>query len=332
MHHIPQDILEGWQTITTLVAEHCDVPACLVMRGNPQSMEVMARADVSGDPYEVGETSPRNNKRYCETVIASQNPLEVVDANSDPVWRDNPDTKLGLFSYYGVPVAWPKGQSFGTFCILDSKAKKRTSMEKKCVRAFARVIEDYLRLIEASENFKFEASHDPLTGVLNRRIFFEIAQRQVSASLRAGAGLALVEFDIDHFKAVNDEFGHAVGDAVLKSVTQAVQMSLRQGDTLARIGGEEFVVLGEVRDVSGLIPMAERIRTAVEKSDSVFATAGRAVTISCGVSELRDDDTIETLMQRADEAMYEAKSSGRNCSQAAPSKRRLKISSKASAG
>lgn len=314
MLNLPDNIISNWQEITDLVGEYCNVPACLVMRGNPETMEVMVCANLPDNPYQAGETAPRNNELYCETVIKNQKPLEVVDANTMPEWQGNPDTKLGLFSYYGVPVNWPNGDSFGTFCILDSKPKKPSSMEKRFIACFANVIEDHLRLIDLNEKYKFEANHDALTGIYNRRMFIDTAKRQISSSFRTKSPLALVAFDLDHFKSINDELGHAVGDKVLKAVSKAVNSNLREADIFARTGGEEFVVLGNIENINDVMSLAERVRTAVESSNEVLRAAGRKITISCGATDLRKSDDLSTLLKRADEALYDAKSAGRNCS------------------
>ncbi len=276
-------------------------------------MEVMARANLPNNPYKQGETAPRNHELYCEWVIANQQPLLVNDADTDADWRGNPDTKLGMISYYGVPVNWPSGDCFGTFCILDRHPKTPTSNEKRFVERFARVVEDHLRLIELSANYEYLASHDPLTGIFNRRTFDEVARQQISAAQRSGTSMALVAFDLDHFKAVNDELGHAAGDKVLQSVSDAVTANLRQSDFFARTGGEEFVILGTVENANGLLAMGERIRSAVENAQINHASATGPVTISCGISVLHADDNLEALMKRADDAMYQAKSAGRNC-------------------
>ncbi|MEQ8800860.1 MAG: sensor domain-containing diguanylate cyclase [Haliea sp.] len=315
---VPDYLLSDWQEIADLVADFCRVPACLVMRGNSATMEVMVSARRPDEPYVAGETAPRNNQLYCETVIKTQRPLEVVNADEDPVWRGNPDNELGLMSYFGVPVNWPSGENFGTFCILDKKPKKTTSMEQRFIKRFAHGVEDHLRLIDLSSKYQYEASHDALTGTFNRRVFTEIGHNLISAAQRSKSSLARVMLDIDHFKSVNDSFGHAVGDKVLQAVVDAVKSSLRESDLLARIGGEEFVVLGNVTKTEDPLALAERVRIAVERAESPAAIVGHKVTVSCGGSELRPGDDLSLLLSRADKALYEAKSSGRNNSKVAP--------------
>lgn len=312
--NLPDQLIQDWNDITELVGEFCDVPACLVMRGNPDTMEVMACADRPHNPYKIGETAPRNHDLYCETVIETNKPLEVWDALADPDWRENPDIELGMISYYGVSVNWPSGDNFGTFCILDRQPKQTSSLEKRFIHRFAKVIEDHLKLAALCEKYQYQAAHDELTGIINRRMFLEIASAQLSAAERNKTLLTLLEFDIDHFKAINDQLGHAKGDQVLKAIVEAVKPVLRAGDIFARFGGEEFLVLGTIDNQSGALALAERLRIAIERSGQLATIVGRRVTASCGVSIARDGDDVTRLISRTDRAMYAAKAAGRNCS------------------
>ncbi len=136
-----------WQDITDLVAKLCNVPSALLMRINIDTMEVISSSDHPGSPYQVSETAPLEGKLYCETVIKTQRHLHVPNALKDPVWDHNPDIDLGMIPYYGVPVNWPDGSPFGTFCILDKQEKSATDDEKEIIARFARIIEITLKLM-----------------------------------------------------------------------------------------------------------------------------------------------------------------------------------------
>ncbi len=154
---------------------------------------------------------------------------------------------------------------------------------------------------------------DALTGVANRRHFSERAKAEISRARRDGAALGVGIFDIDHFKRVNDQYGHAAGDSVLQHVVDAVRAQLRPSDFVARLGGEEFALLIPGVDATRLRDLAERVRRAV--GNQVIATeVGRiCVTASFGLSCLSDDETeIEPAVSRADAALYQAKTLGRN--------------------
>jgi diguanylate cyclase (GGDEF)-like protein/PAS domain S-box-containing protein len=177
------------------------------------------------------------------------------------------------------------------------------------------------------EQLRALATTDSLTGAANRRHFVELAQRERERSLRGAKPLSLCLFDADHFKAVNDNYGHAVGDQVLTAIAQASKGALRLSDVLGRLGGEEFALLLPDTALAGAIVVAERVRAAVaalevqsgEAPDSSGGGRPRAVvrsTISLGVAELRGDEPIESLLKRADRALYAAKDLGRDRVQA----------------
>ncbi len=157
------------------------------------------------------------------------------------------------------------------------------------------------------------ASTDPLTGILNRRHFFKRAAEEISRSRRFGSGLGFITFDIDHFKEINDNFGHKAGDVVLQRITAAVSQALRKIDLFVRLGGEEFGVLLPHTDKAGSINAAERFRNSIEQLRIQSDDRAIRVTISAGVSILEGAaEDIEAIARRADTALYAAKRGGRN--------------------
>lgn len=154
---------------------------------------------------------------------------------------------------------------------------------------------------------------DGLTQVHNRRYFDEAIERELSRCRRYGRALSLLLIDVDHFKRINDTFGHLAGDAVLKEVASAIQKRIRKEDLLSRYGGEEFAVLTPEIDHKGAQAMGEKVRKVIEKHEFSFDGEVIPVTISCGVATLgKKGDEAAALVQRADEKLYEAKESGRN--------------------
>jgi diguanylate cyclase (GGDEF)-like protein len=158
------------------------------------------------------------------------------------------------------------------------------------------------------------ATKDPLTGAGNRRRLNSKMSEIVSARQRNGTLASMLLLDLDHFKAVNDAHGHAVGDQILKSVTEIVNLRIRVTDSLYRVGGEEFVVVLEGQGLQSAMRLAEQLRTLVEANE---LAPDQSVTVSIGISELRDDETAASWLQRADEALYCAKDAGRNATRAA---------------
>lgn len=154
------------------------------------------------------------------------------------------------------------------------------------------------------------AQIDPLTRASNRRHFYRMAEHELALAYRHRHALSVVLLDLDDFKSINDRFGHAVGDELLREVAQAMRTTLRATDVLARHGGEEFVVLLPHTDSASAGLVAEHLRAAV--SACRISTGAVAPTTSAGVATARDGDTIDSLVRRADQAMYAAKALGRD--------------------
>ncbi|HED19281.1 MAG TPA: GGDEF domain-containing protein [Gammaproteobacteria bacterium] len=156
------------------------------------------------------------------------------------------------------------------------------------------------------------AQKDPLTGIYNRAALDDMMQRELSHARRQDSSYALLILDIDHFKAVNDKYGHIIGDCALKAVANMIGTCKRDGDLLFRYGGEEFVVLMRDTDFDGSKLLAERICTFIEASPCTCSGADLDIKVSIGVSVLQENDSPISLFARADQALYSAKRNGRN--------------------
>jgi diguanylate cyclase len=153
---------------------------------------------------------------------------------------------------------------------------------------------------------------DALTGIANRAAFDERLRKEIARVARTEAVVSLLFWDLDHFKSINDRFGHAAGDRVLQEVARCFGGRLRSSDFLARVGGEEYVTLLMDTPTSGAIKVANDLRQAVGALKMHFRGEPVPVTVSCGVTALRGDDTAEAAMERADKALYQSKHGGRN--------------------
>ena len=158
------------------------------------------------------------------------------------------------------------------------------------------------------------ATTDALTGVWNRRHIEQVAGTEIAGARRYGQPLSLLTLDIDHFKSVNDRYGHPAGDLVLVELVRRVRPHLRAPDVLARWGGDEFVVMMPHTALTDAMRLAERLRELAAAEP--FPQAG-TVTTSIGVAELQADESLDEWLERADRALYEAKSGGRNTVRAA---------------
>ncbi|MDT8992648.1 diguanylate cyclase [Curvibacter sp. APW13] len=164
------------------------------------------------------------------------------------------------------------------------------------------------------EELRRQAHFDYLTGVFNRRHFMEQAEKELHRAIRYGNALSFLMLDIDHFKQINDRFGHKVGDQVLKGLASLCSTTLRDIDLFGRLGGEEFAVLLPQTDQDTAVEVAERLRQVIGNANvSLEGNLNVQFQVSIGVSSLRSkEDTIDALLNKADKALYEAKNTGRN--------------------
>jgi diguanylate cyclase (GGDEF)-like protein/PAS domain S-box-containing protein len=161
------------------------------------------------------------------------------------------------------------------------------------------------------------AAQDPLTGCFNRRHFMVLAKQELQRIARYRRPVSLMMLDIDHFKNFNDQYGHPAGDQVLYALVILCQKILRNVDILARYGGEEFVILMPETDSHAVISTAERLREEIERMEVLTSQGGRSVTASMGAASYDESSgkslSVDVLIERADQALYEAKNAGRNC-------------------
>lgn len=169
---------------------------------------------------------------------------------------------------------------------------------------------DITDLKKKSNLLEYQANHDTLTGLYNRQKFHEIFSRELSREKRYANNLSIILFDLDHFKLFNDDYGHDVGDLALKAVSRISQDVIREHDTIIRWGGEEFIVLLPVTNIEGATSVARKLMIDISTFED--SKIPRKITASFGVTCLKEGDDEQSLVKRADRALYEAKNSGRN--------------------
>ena len=193
-----------------------------------------------------------------------------------------------------------------------NQLKRQTGkqLEKEVVE---QIKESTSALVEQKEESERKAIIDPLTGSFNRRYFETKLEDELNLAKRFRNKLCLIIFDIDHFKKVNDTYGHQTGDTVLQEVVETAKSCLSAADSLCRYGGEEFAVIMPETEISEAIDIAERMRKSVEEHAFYGGETLINVTISLGISEYPEHAIMkEALVQKADGALYSAKNSGRN--------------------
>ena len=215
------------------------------------------------------------------------------------------DTILGGNAYHGVIINKKKNGEL----YYEQKTITPLTDDRGTIVSFVSTGKDITSRIEMESTLEKLATTDYLTGLFNRFKFEEIYTKESIRSRRYKAPLSLIMFDIDHFKKINDTFGHDVGDSVLKELSTLIQSQIRESDVLARWGGEEFMLLTPETSLESAYELAEKLRKKVEAYD--FIKAGN-VNCSLGVAKLDKDESFDSICRRVDGALYEAKEGGRN--------------------
>lgn len=249
---------------------------------------------------------PRN-ETFCEHTLMASHVMVVEDARVDERFSAHPMVtgEPGIRSYLGAPLTSPEGYNVGTVCVVDFHPRRFDEMQLEMLRQFANVVVSQLELRQI-------ATRDGLTGAWSRRAFQEVARKELARFHRHGAPAALMMFDLDHFKAINDTHGHGIGDVVLKTAVSACRDAMREEEVIGRIGGEEFGVLLLGATVQRAEQAAERLRSAIEAA-RIEEKPDLRFTASFGVCVCHHDvGTVEEWFAAADKALYDAKIAGRN--------------------
>lgn len=245
---------------------------------------------------------------FCRYVLDDERPMIVQDAAKDPRFALHPAVQgeSHIRFYAGVPLRTKAGHTIGTVCAIDRTPRSFGNRDIAILEEFSGAAMDRIELLQT-------AATDSLTEALTRRAFKREADQLIAAALRHRHDLSCIVLDVDHFKRVNDTFGHAAGDEVLKAVAATCRANLRASDLFGRLGGEEFAVLLPHVGAEDAMKAAEKLRAgiAARPIDGDFGTLEVTASFGCSALSIIGRD-IETLLAQADAAMYRAKASGRN--------------------
>ena len=254
---------------------------------------------------DVSETS--REVSFCTHTIKARVPMHIPDAAADVRFAANPLVvgPPSIRSYLGVPLCTPDGYNFGSLCAIDIRPRDFDQSQIELLKSFAALVVDEMELRRL-------AQIDHLTGVATRRGFSLEVEKNISKFVRHKTGSALLVLDIDHFKRVNDTYGHPAGDIVLREVATKPAATTRSNDYVGRLGGEEFGILLPNGDLDSAMKTAERLRKTLE-SHTVKHDPPLQVTASFGVAVLDADClSFDQWLAKADRGLYAAKRSGRN--------------------
>lgn len=251
---------------------------------------------------EVEETS--RDVAFCDHTIREDRCLKVEDATQDVRFKDNPVVtgEPYIRAYLGAPLVTSDGYLLGALCVIDFAPRQFSTQDENILSSFADMVVSEMELRRV-------ASVDELTRLSNRRVFNDSLSHIIAEGGEESG--ALIIFDIDHFKKINDAFGHSAGDFVLQAVASIMKRTQPTDSVSCRIGGEEFaVVLSSDAGIDAL-DLAEKLRASIESANLVEID-GRQITASFGVARLRQHQSRQDLIDAADAALYQAKKAGRN--------------------
>jgi len=302
---ISSQAVTKWQRILNLMAKIIDVPAGLIMNITEDSMVVFLKSQNNENPYPEGGSDTLGHGLYCETVIGKDKELLVEDALKSMKWKDNPDVKLNMISYYGLPIKWPDEEFFGTICVLDSKANNYSEEYKELIKEFKSVIEDDLKMLLYQKKLKYYSETDILTSVYNRRKLEKTLTNEFKRSKRTKNIFSISIMDINKLKYINDNYGHNVGDTLIKTFAKTFENRIRTTDYFGRWGGDEFLLICPDTEENDIGKLMLDIEKTVEKE---LDEAGKNFGFSYGCSQFSfEDERFENIIKRADEKLYECK-------------------------
>ena len=292
---------ETFDRITRLASAALSTPIALVSLIDADRQWFKSR-------HGLDATETPRSTAFCHHAIESDRVLVVQNALEDERFKKNPlvigDPHIRF--YAGVPLRTPDGCNIGTLCVIDQQPRELSETHADVLYDLARLVVDELELRQI-------ATTDALTGLRTRRAFCSDINREIEHARRYGRNASLIVFDIDHFKLVNDTYGHAFGDVVLQKVASIGTSVMRNVDMLGRLGGEEFGIFLPETDQAGAVQTAERLRKMLEMTPVGNDAMEIDVTASFGVTELLDKDQLAgDLLLRADKALYQAKGDDRN--------------------
>ena len=288
--------------LTLLASRICDAPISFISLVDQDRL--FFKSSVGMDVREIP-----SNHSFCLDVITKRQPIIVKDAKEDERFKNNPlvhDEPFFRF-YAGAPLVAPNGCAIGTLCVIDYIPRNMNLEQMEALEILSRQVITQLEL-------DAQAIHDPLTGLFNRRYADEMLASEFQRMKRKNKSLGIILIDIDHFKRINDNYGHQVGDTVLKLFSGLLTDNIRNEDVICRIGGEEFLIILPETSLDVTRERAEKIRISINKMDLMHEDKIlEPITISAGVAVYSEHGITATeLMQAADDALYKAKEDGRN--------------------
>lgn len=292
---------EPFENVVSLVKAVLNVPMCAISLVEKRRQWFKAQRGLGVKETPIGVS-------FCRYTIRTSGAFVVEDTLTDERFVANQlvTGEPYIRSYVGFPLQTSDGYNVGSLCAIDTKPRHFTPEELSILEYLSNIVIQELELRHA-------ATTDEMTGALSRRGWLREAERELRRAIRHERPLSLMIFDIDRFKQINDSYGHAAGDLVIRRLAKLCRQNIRGSDIFGRLGGEEFGVLMPETCAYAAAAVADRVRTHWSTAEIDVGCSALTSTISVGVAELTAEvNDLSGLMERADRALYLAKQNGRN--------------------
>ncbi len=319
LHLLDTPAEERFDRLTRLATKLFNVPVALISLVDSDRVWFKSAQGLSASE------SPREIS-FCAYAILDTKAMIVPDTFKDERFKDNPFVKgePHIRFYAGHPLTGPKGHRLGVLCLIDDRPRELDENDLSAFSDLAALVESELgvvrihqthqELLRERDKFRSQALVDSLTRLWNRGAILEILYSELKKAEPSGQSVGIILADLDHFKSVNDTFGHPVGDVVLVESAQRIRSCLRASDAAGRYGGEEFMILLPGADQATAAKVAERIRQAIGQEKIVTPRGIVNITMSLGVGVTSKgmNMDMDMVVAQVDKALYSAKRDGRN--------------------
>ncbi|MDQ3368897.1 MAG: sensor domain-containing diguanylate cyclase [Myxococcota bacterium] len=300
--------------IAELICELIDAKACSVMLLDADRKRLLAKAAYGLRTERMHSLAFKVGEGVAGWVVERGEPALIADVSQDPRFINLPANQTPIASLLCVPLL-ARGERVGVVTATAEGVGAFDANDLALVRFIAMTIALDI------ENVRLHrvAVTDPLTGAFNREFLMQRLPQEIEAAIDRDRSLSIAMIDVDHFKAVNDQYGHGTGDMVLSEVARRLRSAIRGGDLLVRYGGEEFLAVLPKADAGRAWEVGERMRQRVcERAFDVGDGMALLLRVSVGIAQWRMGEIMPDLIERADTALYDAKDRGRNRVEVAP--------------
>jgi len=308
--HPPAPIdLEKWQVTADLLSELYNAACGTIVQFRDGEFNAVVASQNDDNFLERDSSWPWEMSSFCRHIVETNQGLYVSNPLQDKAWNHLPAVAEGpVRSYLGQPLFWPDGSLFGTICAIDTKSTHYNPLQIQLMEQLRDLITADLRMACAYEEIQALALTDDLTGVHNRRGLTTLGEQRIRDAKRFDLNIGLVFIDIDNMKALNDTHGHAAGDECILQLADVMTKSCRENDIIARVGGDEFVVMLLTGAQDQVELLCERIDNAYDKwrtTNDKFTnnTLSYGHVYRSGLHPI----TLEQMIAEADKLMYRRK-------------------------